>query len=375
MKNNISLEKLKDSPIFNLSLSSKELFHSNFLNWLIGLYKEEMSKVFSELINESVEIETSLREKHNFDLLLKCKNKKNIIIENKFKSIISKEQLVKYDNKIEKNTELKGSTKILLTFYYDEKYLETINDEKYLETINDKKKWLIISYKKLIKILKDISISNEYHKDLVLDYCNFVEILDNNFSDIFHFELTLNDIKSKSQIYKEYRLHDIYQKIIFSNILIKLKDTVEKSLNEKLKYGFEINNNNVSIFQDFYNGTGLASLIIMIENKDKDNKHYLEVQFQSHWLRLMLAHYNLSDIKEPIKDDYFEIINKRSKSTICHNNKLYPINKQKKYNNYTKNLIYKNIKLKNNLKVSEIIELLNDIFQEVIKKSKIFINN
>ena len=28
------VEKLKNNPIFHLSLSSKELFHSNFLAWL-----------------------------------------------------------------------------------------------------------------------------------------------------------------------------------------------------------------------------------------------------------------------------------------------------------------------------------------------------
>lgn len=48
--NNIdtTIEKIKASPLFYLSLSSRELFHSNFWVWLSTLNKIETAKLFSD---------------------------------------------------------------------------------------------------------------------------------------------------------------------------------------------------------------------------------------------------------------------------------------------------------------------------------------
>ena len=59
----MEIEKLKKSPMFNLSLSSLEPFHSNFINWLISIDKQEMSRAFSNLIGETLKIKSSEREK------------------------------------------------------------------------------------------------------------------------------------------------------------------------------------------------------------------------------------------------------------------------------------------------------------------------
>ena len=49
--------KLKKSPIFNLSLGSKELFHSNFIDWLAKNYPQESAKIFARFIkNQSGDI-------------------------------------------------------------------------------------------------------------------------------------------------------------------------------------------------------------------------------------------------------------------------------------------------------------------------------
>lgn len=62
-----------ESPLFQLSLSSKELFHSHFLYWLVQTYKEQCTVVFSKfLITESknLTITDVMREKSNRDLTL-----------------------------------------------------------------------------------------------------------------------------------------------------------------------------------------------------------------------------------------------------------------------------------------------------------------
>ncbi len=46
------VKDLKKSPLFQLSLSSKELFHSNFIYWLISTYTAEFSGLFSRFLTE-----------------------------------------------------------------------------------------------------------------------------------------------------------------------------------------------------------------------------------------------------------------------------------------------------------------------------------
>src|SRR6202021_318629 len=41
------VRKLRNSPLFNLSLASKELFHSNFLAWLLEQYPNQVGPLFA----------------------------------------------------------------------------------------------------------------------------------------------------------------------------------------------------------------------------------------------------------------------------------------------------------------------------------------
>jgi len=100
MNNKKLIESLRISPMFNLSLASKELFHSNMIEWLVNVNKHGMSKLFSSVLAvDGLIIESCQREKKNFDLFIECKNQ-IVIIENKFKSIVTKDQLEKYNKKM-----------------------------------------------------------------------------------------------------------------------------------------------------------------------------------------------------------------------------------------------------------------------------------
>ena len=85
-----AIKNLQNSALFNLSLTSKELFHSNFLFWLANKYKLEIGTIFANKFNLNVKnkilSETPKREQENIDLLLEYDNA-IIIIENKVKSI------------------------------------------------------------------------------------------------------------------------------------------------------------------------------------------------------------------------------------------------------------------------------------------------
>ena len=87
-KINDIVKNLKTNPVFNMSLSSKELFHSNVLAWLFESKNEknesseyanklkELFKPYDENGNElsNYSVLTVLREKKNFDILVVYKN-------------------------------------------------------------------------------------------------------------------------------------------------------------------------------------------------------------------------------------------------------------------------------------------------------------
>ena len=64
-------DELKKSPIFNFSLGSKELFHSNFIAWLANKYPQETGKLFSRFLKDKsgdVSIVMAERELKHRDL-------------------------------------------------------------------------------------------------------------------------------------------------------------------------------------------------------------------------------------------------------------------------------------------------------------------
>lgn len=120
------VEQLKGNAIFQLSLSSKELFHSNFLAWLAE--DENTRNIFNQIMRNWLNNPTWAfdekqmmikREYKNFDFCIceripQKQEEKNdednsekdkagsiiFVLENKFKSIPYKEQLERYHKKI-----------------------------------------------------------------------------------------------------------------------------------------------------------------------------------------------------------------------------------------------------------------------------------
>ena len=113
---NEAYQYLEKSPMFKLSLSSKELFHSNFLDWLSNVKPDAFKKLIGKMAGLDnytwPEVWRVKREYNNFDLCIvaydqyKDNNDEKIddeedfrimfIIENKVKSIPYKEQLSRY---------------------------------------------------------------------------------------------------------------------------------------------------------------------------------------------------------------------------------------------------------------------------------------
>ena len=122
------LNALKKSVTFAMSLGAKELFHTNFLAFILEsedqslqAIRNNLANLFGIAIDKSTKIYT-WREKHNLDLVIIAIDWKNAadeqegivgigkasvcVIEAKLKSIPTLEQLEKYDSKLKKGIKL-----------------------------------------------------------------------------------------------------------------------------------------------------------------------------------------------------------------------------------------------------------------------------
>lgn len=113
---NDAIKQLQKSAIFNMSLGSKELFHSNFLAWLFERYPSAIVIFETDFLDESggknIIIE---REKRNIDIIISASNTTSLVVENKFKDIPRAKQLNSYITDYKKNNPYQKAKFILLT--------------------------------------------------------------------------------------------------------------------------------------------------------------------------------------------------------------------------------------------------------------------
>lgn len=219
------LRDLMESPMFNLSLSSKELFHSNFLAWLGNNSDTDIKRLFIEVINQLMKEPilqakdewTVEREDKHFDLCIREKGKKGkkgkyiLVIENKVKSIPIKKQLDDYGKK---NVNGKGNSPKYLLLTLTEKFAHRTKIDKKHDPSN---KWIVKTYKDLAEIMGRLQVSNCYIQSLLDDYIKFIENLDTlvrGWQSERCFAQDWNEIP---------KLKDIHAKIQFSRYCEKLK--------------------------------------------------------------------------------------------------------------------------------------------------------
>ena len=168
------IANLKSSPMFNLSLSSKELFHSNFIAWVAensttsGAFARELLNFLN--INNSTSIKSVKREKSFIDIQIEFSNGLTILIENKVKSMPSKLQLGKYSTVAQK---INNCRCILLSLSQPSFFQgRTIS----INGIS----WDYMSYSDLFNMLFSIQQkinSNCYEYYILEDYCFFIKNL------------------------------------------------------------------------------------------------------------------------------------------------------------------------------------------------------
>ena len=143
------LQRLNRSPLFAISLSGKELSHSNFWAWLLEQEVEGKHPFIEVFIPDFYQNGCTFisveREKKHVDLTITYKNKANetevLIIENKIKSIPTKEQLMRYEEEL-------GKQDLAITGILTGLYASL--------DIQDLGKWSFLSYQEIAKRILNI---------------------------------------------------------------------------------------------------------------------------------------------------------------------------------------------------------------------------
>ncbi len=276
-------KKLKESPVFNMSLASKELFHSNFFAWLLESKKimgkdEFLRALFPEIPKGDLSACSVEREAKNLDIWIELTIiDYNIVIENKVKSIPNKAQLEKYSAAFKKIKKLsaKKTTCILLSLTEPDFDLaqSNLNPDEY--------SWRWVSYEKLSQSLKELSSEQAYEQSLVTDYIKFIEHLcelQKKCNELWRDESKLLHYGGEFyDEFKEIRMHDIYEKWRMETLKIKLKEKIGPDYDDKL----------IKISTRYTNQQGLLNIYPSSLDSNPDSYFY-KIQIQGNQLRQAL---------------------------------------------------------------------------------------
>lgn len=406
--NNI-IVSLKNNFLFQASLGSKELFHSNLLAWILEqkninneleplelFIKDFAGEEASNLIDGNYPTFRIEREQQNIDLTIKWMedDKWNLIfIENKMKSIPTKKQLDEYDNKIDKLNDTKTTLK---TEDEVSKDLKRRVVNKFLltpfknEVNSAKKEWVNITYEEhILNFLKKINTIDFSNPDIKFVLPKYIELIENQNLLLDLFNLGSNSeifVERKYNFYdsttlnevKAIRLHDFVLKLAHQKISNLIKEKLSKEYSSNIVEDFsEFKDKKGKIFisHNFSRSTGISDVKICISKTQA-----IGLQLQGNSLKYVAETFVLTK-KEKNKEYSFHLLknklwfyddqtneflsgNGRDKNLIVETIDAYNNKKSISFNSYGLNFIYLNKDVSNYAEKS-IGELVDFICSEV----------
>ena len=289
-----TLAKLAANPIFAMSLGSKELFHSNFLAWILEWRRQNFLPRLLQAVGVKAATAESgqvWREWQSFDIAVEISSSDLLVIENKFKSLPRSDQLSEYAERARSACKDRTPHLILLSPTSPVTWMGGAG------TMAANVGWTHLSYDKLIDILREVAHleSDEFVKGLIGKYADMVVQL-----------LTLREQCSARVLapfipgpnYEELkrgRIHDLIYKWRFD----ELAETLETLLGTDLYRGIgkdffdsEKPQKGVVVATGFTNGTAFVELFTQAEKFRKDaikgSVPLVGVQFQDNKLRLVI---------------------------------------------------------------------------------------
>lgn len=397
--------ELKQSFLFQASLGSKELFHSNLIAWILeqknpngeprALFKFFERFTDFNLRLDSVESYAVNRERGNIDLTLKWKQGEKwhvLYIENKIKSLPSLAQLKIYRKKIKKKKSQEGESTI-------NQFILTplpIDDE--LNREFNEIGWKNITYADvgIVQFLAQLDKGDFENKDLPLVVETYKSFLENLLAIMFEFKLGNNQLKELSEdrydyyrsermkVLKDLRIHDLILKLVHQNIALIIKKELRKNGRTLVRnFGEFKNAGDVCISQGFTRSTGITDAKFCIQPG-----FYLGLQLQGNTMKYVAEVFDQSLVErnvqfsrnmieseiwfhETVNDqklllsgrgrDKNLIINERTRLNSYGNSFLYLNKDMRKIENLTNGLIA-------SIMVEEVERVLNNLekFQKLI---------
>lgn len=340
MDRNTCLNKLENSFTFQMSLGSKELFHSNFIHWLSIIDWDKFLEVLHELsgVNQfwwekqhcSVEARVGAgkqpfrpekdnievrREYNHYDLsiyiLVGFTNPRKggkpakkwqpvFVLENKVKSMPYQKQLDDYAKNVyeewkksfpakerktperNSNWQNRGITTILLTLF------DGITINPYNADDGNTLLWNICNYDGLSSVVRNVfSQINSKEKTIIDDYCTFIEAL-HHLSQTDDWMVSENDDYVNKMIgggdeEKRLRISDLREKVLFERMLKIFEEKVKKSsLKDNCEHSYKGHAEKGKVYYEtaFSRGTGIFQPFIII-----NDDYWLMIQLQGHQYR------------------------------------------------------------------------------------------
>ena len=226
------LKQFKQNPMYFFSLSSKELFHSNFLEFLFHTDRKKFFNIIDQLLGTNFSSDPDKyalsREKEKFDICIshKVETKRNkeadcydLIIENKVKSIPYYTQLEDYQNKADKHNKNLDNPQVKILL------LSLVKDFPDKAEIDGQENWTIADYDQLCKLIRSEFSDHPTIGQYVKDYCDFLDLLNTLQQSIINDNA--NGLFNNVDTYKPYRFHDIYAKLRSALFLMDFKQAIE----------------------------------------------------------------------------------------------------------------------------------------------------
>jgi hypothetical protein len=362
-------DAIKASPLFQLSLGSKELFHSNFIAWLAGKYPKQVGKLFAPYLKDDtgdLTITRIERELKNIDVHLCFANGQELLLENKVKSIPYIEQLEEY---CEGHTD--NQNFLLLTLTRPE-FTKT-DKIPVLDTF-----WHTMSYRELAKSLKTIvpAVTGQYDKLILEDYVYFItfisdimENVDVKESDQFTFYKPETD--STLALLQNIRMADVYLKIKYQSVGALIAKRLQQELSgTDIHFGSrpkELKKNTVYITPGMIRAQGLIDVFYILEEG-----LYISIQLQANrYSQLLQGYAGYGKATLPYAERLLEEEQWFSFSHISDGIVVYPKNEAKTFNKYGVTDFYQSVNLSDEYNVGQIIDFfIHDVKQMISVHNK-----
>lgn len=357
-----SVEFLEQSLLYRMSLGSKELYHSNVWAWLMENDSNFLKAFFPEFDNRDWVVNDIRREWRNRDIVITLKRQNAhapscyLVIENKIKSMNSREQLERYTEDLDGLRLISGTFNGIRNTLERDIFVFPKQNNPH-ETIQ----WVYVSYKKISDRIRAIAQSSKNdviakHLAQILEYCDIIDalydVLNANFD---RYENVLKYDCERDDLHKIHFL-EVYRKLKGAEFLGYVNSRREE-LQPLCPDGFHLD-----IHQDFSHDNVILDFRISDEKENCKDFLSIGIQIEGTQYRFVAVRngkHNPQDIFDEFEGRWFDGSFIKGKAIRGHKSSQSKLYNKYKTNDYTFVYQYNNFD-EHNLQYDLLFEEIKD---------------